>query len=389
MRDNRRYIGRWLSALLMVVLLLSCSKSSDGEGGGEESGKKPVLKVYVFAPDRPIVTRADNGEVDATPEENKIHSLHIWVFETTSHDLVGHINMSNVELSESGSEVAIEISDEFIRNKPNVDVYVVANVTSANCGISIGSSITPTDLEAKLIGSGYFGVSSLIKTVPSDGLPMSGVLKNQEVYGESPVLRVGTAEGGLSNVRLVRSVSKVRFVFSKSSENMDDVTINSITLDGSVLPNEEYLFLAGAYPDNRSHVKTDAGYVSETTLVSNVPKDAISTNTSPAAYSYVSTMSGPEYEARINTGITNGDLSEVGRFYFRESDKQLSGKITYTIGTNNSVTKTFQNLAIGDFTRNHTWIVYGYFVTNGDLDLNIVESKIWNEDPSSSDVYNW
>ena len=81
MRDERRYITRWLSGMLMLLLLLftACSKSSEGGDEPEPDKKKPVLKVYVFAPDRPVVTRADGGDVDATAEENEIHSLHVWV----------------------------------------------------------------------------------------------------------------------------------------------------------------------------------------------------------------------------------------------------------------------------------------------------------------------
>lgn len=391
MRDERRYIPRWLSGMLMLLLLLftACSKSSEGGDEPEPDKKKPVLKVYVFAPDRPIVTRADGGDVDATAEENEIHSLHVWVFEHASGNPVGHVALTNVALSEAGSEVSMDISDDFAENKPNVDVYVAANVTSSNSGLSLDAYTDRATLEGALIKSGYFGVSPLITSVPGDGLPMSGVLKDQMVSGSSPVLRVGPESGGLSNVRLVRAVSKIRFVFSKSSENKDNLTVNSIKLDNSVLPNEEYLFLDGAYPTNRYKVKTTGDYVTQTELISNIDGTTIKVNDSPAAYSYdEATMTSQDYEDKINNGIKEEKLSELGHYYLRESDKKVTGKVTYTIGTTEK-TVTFQTEAAGDFSRNHTWIVYGYFVSSGNLLVSMVEIKNWMNIDTPQEVYNW
>lgn len=391
MRDERRYIPRWLSGMLMLLTLLltACSKSSGDGGEPEPDKKRPVLKVYVFAPDRPIVTRADGGDVDATAEENEIHSLHVWVFEHGNGNSVGHVALTNVALSEAGSEVSMDISDDFAENKPNVDVYVAANVTSSNSGLSLDAYTDRATLDGALIKSGYFGVSPLITSVPGDGLPMSGVLKDQTVSGSSPVLRVGPVSGGLSNVRLVRAVSKIRFVFSKSSKNTDDLTVNSIKLDGDVLPNEEYLFLDGAYPTNRYKVKTTGDYVTQTELISNIDGTTIKVNDSPAAYSYdEATMTSQDYEDKINNGIKEEKLSELGHYYLRESDKKVTGKVTYTIGTTKK-TVTFQTEAAGDFSRNHTWIVYGYFVSSGNLLLSMVEIKNWSVSDTPQDLYNW
>ena len=391
MRDERRYITRWLSGMLMLLLLLftACSKSSDGGDEPEPDKKKPVLKVYVFAPDRPVVTRADGGDVDATAEENEIHSLHVWVFEHASGNPVGHVALTNVALSEAGSEVSMDISDDFAENKPNVDVYVAANVTSSNSGLSLDAYTDRATLDGALIKSGYFGVSPLITSVPGDGLPMSGVLKDQMVSGSSPVLRVGPESGGLSNVRLVRAVSKIRFVFSKSSKNTDNLKVNSIKLDTDVLPNEEYLFLDGAYPTNRYKVKTTGDYVTQTELISNIDGTTIKVNDSPAAYSYdEATMTSQDYEDKINNGIKEEKLSELGHYYLRESDKKVTGKVTYTIGTTEK-TVTFQTEAAGDFSRNHTWIVYGYFVSSGNLLVSMVEIKNWMNIDTPQEVYNW
>ena len=420
MRDDRRYILRWLSGMLMLLLLTACSGSSS-EGGDEPvPTSKPVLKIYIFPPDRPAITRADDlGYVEATEEENKIHSLHVWVFERNESNLgnsllVGYVSLGNLTLSATGNgEVTMEIIDTFAdkimtaEKRPRVDVYVAANVTSANCGISFAGltnkGVTKeSDLEPLFIGRNYFGVTSPVLGVPADGLPMSGVLKDQVIAGTSPVFRVGT-EQRLSNVQLVRAVSKIRFVFCMSSSNTDNVAVNNIVLNGSVLPKEEYLFLTDDYNKvtQKWHVKVSepsvaADYESSATLIS-IPSGTttIKKNDDPYSYSYDGKMTGQAYENLINEGVKNNELSDLGTVYLRESDKALAGVINYEIipyGTttpNAKTTASYSMKKAGEFSRNHTWIVYGYFVTNGELRLNVVELKDWVSSENPKEIYNW
>ena len=397
----------------MLLLLTACSKSSS-EGGDEPDPDKPVLKIYVFPPDQPIVTRADDlGNVDASKEENEIRSIHVWVFERDKDDpdnsakslLVGHVGLGNLTLSEAGTgEVTMEITDDFAgrimtsTTRPRVDVFVAANVTSANCGLSFDALTTngetkESDLEP-IIGSSYFGVTSPITKVPSDGLPMSGVLKDQPISGTSPVFRVGTSDK-LANVQLVRAVSKMRFIFCKSTSNLDEVAVKEIKLNGSVLPKEEYLFLTDDFKKATSKYRIkDSGYEDEKTLVSIPSGTEIAKNDSPFSYSYDGKMTGQEYENLINGGVTDHKLSDLGTFYLRESDKALAGTITYAItpagSTNtNEKTTTYSMSVSGDFSRNHTWIVYGYFITSGDLEVRMVELKDWVGTENSGELYNW
>ena len=241
MRDVKTYIG-WLMGILL--LMLTACASDEGSSSGPA-----VLKIYVFAPDRPIVTRADNGNVDAADAEKAINSLQVWVFEHSNGNKVGYISPTSEKLSSGQAILTMEVGDDFASRKPNVDVYVAANVTS--CGLTtLGEGTTREQLEAALIGSEYFGLSSPVTAVPSGpsgGLPMSGVLKNQTIFGDAPVFGVGsTTASTLSNVKLVRAVSKVRFVFcSEFSENPKH-TVKQIAINGSMIPTQEYLFLDGA-----------------------------------------------------------------------------------------------------------------------------------------------
>ena len=380
---------------------------------------KPVLKIYIFPPNHPTITRAgDLGNVDASEEENKIHSLHVWVFDRdesnlpsslSNSKLVGYVSLGNLTLSESGNgEVTMEITDDFANKiitsdtRPKVDVYVAANVSSGNCGISFETltkkgTTTEGELEPLFIGSGYFGVTSPVQGIPVDGLPMSGVLKEQRIAGTSPVFRVGT-EQKLANVQLVRAVSKMRFVFCMSTTNNDNVAVNNIVLNGNVLPKEEYLFLDNDY--NKVTPKwriKDSGYEDATTLLTIPSGTTIKENDDPNAYSYDGNMTGQAYEDLINQGVTEDKLSDLGTFYLRESDKALAGIINYSIipyGTTTpnekkSTAYAMKNKNAGDFSRNHTWIVYGYFVTNGDLQLNVVELKAWESSEADREIYNW
>ena len=116
----------------------------------------------------------------------------------------------------------------------------------------------------------------------------------------------------------------------------------------------------------------------------------------PAKYAFVSSLTGQEYENLINSGITQNELTQVGRFYFRESDMQMRGTIYYQIEdkTTNKVENkkaTFRMNAAGDFSRNHTWIVYGYFAGADNLQIITVKISPWEEVPgdNSHEVYNW
>lgn len=381
--------------MLMLLLTVACA-SDPKEVVEEPQPKEPsVLKIYVFAPDKPIVTRADIGDVDASADEAAINTLDVWVFETETKNPVGHVHLSNMTW-EGQKEVAIEVGDDFSERKPNVDIYVAANVTASNCGFSLARDASATDLTAASIGSNYFGLTSPVTSVPIEGLPMSGMLTGQPVTGIAPVLSAKT-----NYVKLVRAVSKLRFIFSQSASNVLAISDLSIGLDRSALPTQEYLFLGGAYPEVKSHVGASYETASAVNLVEGVTSDDIAKSIDPVQYVYDAEASetGQAYEDRINEGLKSevdgegtvtksAELSELGRFYLRESDQKLKGTISYTFGGQQK-SKDFEMAAAGDFTRNHTWIVYGYFMGSGELVLHAVDVKAWTLEEDDHEIYNW
>ena len=393
---------RWfLSGMLMLLVAFTACSSESGDGA-QQPKEKPVLKIYLFAPESPIITRAENGWVSPSADEKRISTLDVWVFEhNEDHKPVSYIHLANLAFDGS-KEVSMEISDAFANNvnKPHVDIYVVANVASSNCGLSLGRSSTPEQLTAALIehksgGGDFFGLTSPVTSVPVEGLPMSGFLLNQEITGTAPVFSANKNK----NVKLVRAVSKVRFVFSKSTA-APVISDLSIKLNNGVLPTKEYLFLKGEYPTEKIHLEETPAYESKAEIVSGVSGDDINSCADPASYIFT-TESGQQYENKIDAGLVEqtienvtrpAELSEVRRFYLRESDKQMRGTISYTSGSGENATQKsadFVMNAPGDFTRNHTWIVYGYFLGSGELILNAVALKDWEDNPESDNIYNW
>lgn len=382
----------------MVVMLVLCACSGGSSGPEEEVKKQPtVLDIYVYAPDNPAITRSDNGNVTADLEnEKKISSLHIWVFRHRDGELMGYLNPDVSGLSTTGNaKYQMVMPDVFVTEKPNVDVYVMANVTAAKCDLpALDQSVSRSELEGILIGhkgaSDYYGLTELVTAAPAEGLPMSGVLKNQPVYGEAPVLRIGTSEN-IAKLQLVRAVSKMRFIFSKFADDGRTYAVTSITLDATTMPKQEYLFLDGAYPTYRYKVGSEVES-GDLPLISNEITD-IKSCVDPSVYAYVS-GDGQEYETKINTAVTKKEVSDLGRFYLRESDKKLTGTINYTVTVGGEAkteekTATFSMKVAGDFSRNHTWIVYAYFMNGNLLNVNMVDVKSWTPYPGSGEVYNW
>jgi hypothetical protein len=177
-------------------------------------------------------------------------------------------------------------------------------------------------------------------------------------------------------------------VFSRADDR--HYVVNNISLNGGTMPTQEYLFLDGAYPAYRLKVKKNNGV----TVYEEAPKTLIENATEinecddPSEYAYVS-GDGQDYENTINTAVTAEKVSDLGRFYLRESDIKLTGKINYKVGEGSSKEATFSMKADGDFSRNHTWIVYAYFMNGNLLNVNMVDVKSWASYPGSHTVYNW
>ncbi len=364
-----------------MLLMGSCSSNDTGEG----PRKPTMLTVYVYSPENPVITRADIGPVDAMYRENVVKKLQIWIFESETEAKVGYLNTTETATLNlgTGEVYQLEVSDNFAQRKPAVDVYVFANVTENTCGQSFDEDSTPDDLNDAIINESHFGLASSTTAVPDDGLPMSGILKEQPVIGEAPVLRIGN-ERNIATAPLTRAVSKLRFIFANTQESGEkttpELTIKSITIDKEMMPKTEYLI-------PRTVDRTADDYnKSAVTLWSGSSTAAPIED--PTVYIY-DDQSAQAYEDLITTAIGQGELTSHGPYYLRESDKRLTGTITYQIGSNAEKTTAFAMSAAGDFLRNHSWIVYAYHAGGGFLQLETLYLKDWTTKTVSHEVYNW
>ena len=389
MEIRHKHIGWWLCSMLMLLCWSCGGQDTDTDTPDVDQG--PFLEIKVYSPERSQVTRADIGDIPGDTDENAIKNLNIWVFEhhgtgqTDDGKFVGYLSVANPNPLVDG-RYRILVSETFVDNPPAVDIYVTANVTESNTGIKLDRTTTRAQLEAALMKHDEsqsfdpFGLTTPQSVVPADGLPMSGVLKNQPVEGMAPIVSVGT------NVKVARAVSKVRFVFCNSTDAVEQkLTIQSITFADEMIPKEEYLFLNAPYTGR--NFKVGSEYETAAPLV-NTPT-MVASYSSPTEYAYRG-QTGEEYEALINDGIEKNRLTEVGKFYLRESDKKITGTITYTVGSSTTeLSAPFTMSEAGDFSRNHTWIVYGFFAGKDNLKVFSVDVNDWTESSGDHEVYNW
>jgi len=399
MKNRHIYLLQWLLCSILTVLCAACSSGDEAEENGATgvSHKQATLAIYVYAPEQAAAkkyaapTRADVGEVDPidnTINEGTIKSLQLWVYESETGNYVGYFSTDDVTaLNEGqGTTYQIPVSDEFAASKPDVNVYVMANVTNANCGVgTLNKENTTTRddlLDGAKITTGHFGLGNLVKTVPTDGLPFAGKIITQPVVGDAPALRVGSLNQ-VATVQLTRAVSKLRFVFAKTTGEAK-VSIKNITMNEKMIPETEYLFKASSMTYN-----TTAAELLSTAI------DDIAQTADPTQFIYTN-QTAQEYEDLIDAAANKQDpekpeVTVYGPIYLRESDNQLTGTITYTIGegTPEPQTVDFAMQQAGDFSRNHTWIVYAYYAGSGNLQVQSLYVKEWSTNPIFHDLYNW
>ena len=406
--------------LLIIMMLTSCS---DHSGDSSDEKGDCFLNIYVYGPERPMLTRADVGDIASkSVKEHMVHTLRIWVFKHNSDGskAVGYLKTEPTFLNETnGQEMfQMKVDKEFADHPENVDVYVVGNAENVELkngteSLTLGENTTRDQLDAAKIGESSFGVVEKeeesgyyipsVSTVPSTGLPMSAVEKDQPIYGSFPTLRIGSQER-MTTLQLIRAVSKLRFVLCRITNEVDNtlVSIDNIQLNNGInsnneddestcrIPKESYLMPV----ENPSYTTT--GYVLSAINYGGVAGSVIPAVEDPLVYAY-ETQSAQEYENLINTAIDGGQLTEIGPTYLRESDKQLTGTIHYTIenlSTHQQTSKvaSFSMAAPGDFRRNRSWIIYAFYLdaTIYTLTVTNIGMKSWASGGyEEKSVYNW
>ena len=359
-------------SLLLFLALFSCRREPLPVET-EPVFEMPQMGIYIAAPEDPQ-TRADVGDVPGTSVESHLHDMKIWVFYSEGHEKIASLTLSGSQLPEAGRtrRYAVSVTRDFARTRPDVDVFVLANAASVNC--SLTEDATWDEVNNTVFGGTNFGISEPVRVVdPLYGLPMTGVGRGLSVQGEEPVLKVET-------VTLVRAVSKIRYVFCrmKDEEQHDEISVDRVTLNGGLIPVSEYLFTA-ALP----YAIAPGGYELEP-----IPTEGPATlaqNEMPEKLVYAG-QDAVSYQKLLDNAISEGVLTDAGTMYLRESDKMLTGYVNYTVNGVSHV-RNFSMAQPGDFARNHSWTLFGYFLSGRNLQLAI-NAQPWDYNTYQVDFSN-
>ena len=270
------------SALALLLLLPGCRREAHSISNPEG----PTLEIAIQFPYVPA-TKA--GELPATIEENKIHSLSIWVFRSEDHTRVGEplILTDESDFPPSGGigRYQFSVDWDFVNSHPDVDVFVLANAASIGCTLN-ASSTYENLIEANF---GYvsdeddcFGTHDYTTSVdPDKGLPMSGMKTHVKVYGSAPQMKVDP-------ITLVRAVSRLRMVLCRTATDdiaqEDEVSVSRITFYKEQIPLREYVFTEGTTGVIPSYTPADFSFSGPAEINRNrVPEDLIYVNQDPDA----------------------------------------------------------------------------------------------------------
>ena len=387
--------------LIALLAFASCSHDADDDVlNGGVYGDDYVQLTLEIATGQTIHTRALEGNVAGTGNENKIYDIQVWAYnnaEGANASPIGYAQMLNIS-SGTGAETTssstnfndatvtmnLFLPKDFMENASSkVDLYFIANYKSI-MEEEPSPSLTRSQLEALSFGGDYFGIDAATRAPKATtveegkGLPMSAIRKSLSL---SEMLQVN---GPLhlrynETVLLKRAVSRIAFFFSRQVGINPDVTIKKIELDGNLIPANELVLPNQAdnnLPNLPSGVTYDTGIcrLANTTNAANpiLVKADIPETTNPELLrsdcetNGNATMTAQEYVDFIEgkASQTTPEATKVGYYYLRETGKKITGKIYYTYDGTEKTT-TFTMYSNNDFARNHTWIVYAYFLKEG------------------------
>ena len=354
--------------LLVTAILPGCRREIIQPSGGNQEEARPSreMGIYMECPGM-SATRGEQGNVPATDSEYTVHTLQVWVFTSDdNHEFLYYLSLSGVNQLPAPGHVrryAIPVESEFAKRDPlpRIDVFALANASSIGCELNENSSWEEVN-NAQFVGDEWFGVDNPVDAVdPDKGLPITGTRRN---------MALSSSDGGMvlnaeKTVVLERAVSKIRFVFCRMVDeddpNGEKVSIQSVKLNGGQIPVREFLFTDTA----PYRIGTDY----EDRAIEKPGPSPIAPNEAPEKLVYAG-QNAMAYDQLLKDAIEDGKLTDGGTMYLRESDKALTGSITFiTDGVEH--TRLFSMAAAGDFVRNHSWTVFGYFISGRKVELSI------------------
>ena len=383
---------------LLLLLMAGCSDDND-PGQSSALTDRSSFMMYIYLPNGSSTRSEDYSRtiyIDK-PFERTINSLRVWIFaRNSSKELIPisdddgavngalYVNVGSIDTSVDMKDLAFDVEAGFNNRYPYVDIYVVANIESLGEGItdnwntwcSPKNTESLQDMENRIeslqLDANTFGVGSMVSDASTTGLPMSGYIKEAEVQTQGVVYTT-------MNIKVLRAVSKLRFVFAKSPTT-PEAAITSVKLNAGMIPTTEYLFSGTADANGVKLPATGNSYGStyNSSEIDFGAPASIKTNVMPSRLNWSASTNRQDWEDAMNAAISNNEATEHVRAYLHESDKRLIGTIKYkltTDGAEKSATFQMSESPSGQFLRNSSWTVYAYF-TEGGL---VYEVANWDE----------
>ena len=129
---------RLIPALILAMSLAACGADQITYVPAEA---EPTLGIAVEFPSFGEGTRSDVGELPASELENALHSLTVWVFRSDDHSVVAAREISESDFPVGGGvrRYSLPVTRSFVREMPDVDVFVLANAASIGSPLQVGS----------------------------------------------------------------------------------------------------------------------------------------------------------------------------------------------------------------------------------------------------------
>lgn len=378
-----------LAALLMVGAMASCSENENTEIAQSDNAYLSLS----FSTGTGNSTRAGetsgkalaDNETNANPtQENDIHNIKVWIFNSGTGDEATPISYKAETLSEvKNGNYTLNL--RFLRKiggeeVKNIDLYILANSESINMLDQIKGkdlcSVTRKDLKEVSFTSPFGingdGTAETKEVSKEKGLPISRAITQISVDRHVADSEEGAKAKGIK-IPLVRAVSKLHFYFARKSgtdANTSQVKVTKIEVEGYTIPTASYVFPDEAtynengYNQNVTSQKYDnagTAYVPTTLKLAGVENKDIKAVEDPESF-IKKNQSAQEYLDAFNKeGIKSHDLC-----YLRETNKAIKGTIWYSLDGGATKSATFNIPSDGNAIRNRELVVYGYFL-NGQM----------------------
>lgn len=344
---------------LTGLLAVGCSELEQDP----EALMSSPLTIYLQTPGEQF-TRAYLDDVNYVSGEETLHSLKVWLFDSTNGQLLDFQSPETV-----GTSVTMSLPQYIVNQDRPVDVYVIGNAESAGLTV-LTNAMTRDELEALMLAGTAFTPAGQTQTVPATGLPYSQIKKNWQVTENKAV------KTDLETINLTRAVSKVRFAFARQ-KFLGGVEVTGIKINGGVIAEEEKLFPRQSTDNYTAPFNGDAEcnitadkYLADALLYGSDATGADATVSALIATANITELDEPEKSVYAESGkgpqaydsYIDATVGSKYLTYLRESDKQLTGSIYYRTEANGEILKADFTMAdANDFVRNHSWIVYAYF----------------------------